>query len=70
MMSNNPDDEAVDTHAAARITGLAVATLTTLRSRGGGPPFIKYGRAVRYRAEDLRAWRDARIVAHTGARNP
>lgn len=70
MRSDNPNAEAVDTEGAARITGLAVATLATLRSRGGGPPFIKYARAVRYRAEDLRAWRDARIVAHTGAGTP
>ncbi|GAA0528019.1 hypothetical protein GCM10008941_04210 [Rhizomicrobium palustre] len=47
-------DEAVDTAEASRITGLAVAPLSTLRSRGGGPNFIKVGqRAVRYQRRQL-----------------
>jgi hypothetical protein len=32
------------------------ATLATLRSRGGGPPFRKVGRDVIYEAADLDAW--------------
>ena len=46
--------EAVDTAEASRITGLAIATLNTQRSRGGGPNFIKVGeRAVRYQRRHL-----------------
>ncbi len=56
---------AVDTREAARITGLAPATLNTLRSRGGGPPFMKIGRCVRYRAADLHRWLDERVVTST-----
>lgn len=41
-------DEAVDTKEASKITGDPVSTLETLRCRGGGPPFIKRGKSVRY----------------------
>lgn len=57
---------ALDTPQAASFTGLAVATLETLRSRGGGPRFVKYGRgAVRYRVDDLNDWMTARAVEST-----
>ncbi len=57
--------EAVDTRGAAEILGISPATLSTLRCRGGGPPFVRYGRAVRYVVADLRAWRSARAVRST-----
>jgi len=38
---------------AAKILNISRATLNTWRSRGGGPVFVKYDRAVRYRTEDL-----------------
>jgi DNA-binding transcriptional MerR regulator len=59
--------EVLDTRAAAAIVGLSPATLETLRSRGGGPPFVRPGRRVVYRVADLRRWRDDRLVEHTGA---
>ncbi|MEM7151312.1 MAG: DNA-binding protein [Myxococcota bacterium] len=59
--------EVVDVHGASFIVGLAPATLNTLRSRGGGPPYLKLGRRVFYRAADLRAWRDARLRTNTAA---
>jgi hypothetical protein len=50
-------DPALDTSQAAIYTGLAAAYLEKLRSVGGGPRFIRYGRrAVRYRLRDLDAW--------------
>lgn len=51
-------DEAVDTDEAARITGVPIETLTTMRSRGGGPHFIrpKGTRIVRYFRRHLFAW--------------
>lgn len=49
-------DEAVDTHEAARITGFSITTLETLRSRGGGPPFIKCRRKVAYTRRALLEW--------------
>jgi len=38
---------------AAEYLGLAVSTLNKWRCHGEGPVFIKLGRAVRYRVEDL-----------------
>lgn len=43
--------------------GLFVAprTLNKYRCVGGGPEFVKFGRAVRYSREALDAWRDAKL---------
>lgn len=60
---------ALDTGQAAAYTGLAVATMEGLRSKGGGPRFVRYGRkAVRYLIADLDAWMAARTVASTSER--
>jgi excisionase family DNA binding protein len=56
---------ALDTHEAARRTGLASSTLRKLRLTGEGPQFMKLGRAVRYREADLDAWLDERTVLST-----
>lgn len=50
--------EAVPTEEASRITGIPVATLTTMRSRGGGPRHIrpKGTRIVRYFRYELLNW--------------
>lgn len=51
---------------ASLYTGLAEATLETMRSRGGGPRFVKISRnLVRYRLRDLDEWLDARVVSST-----
>lgn len=51
-----PKAEFVDTFGASTFTGMSVKTLETWRSRNRnqGPRFLKVGRAVRYRIEDLR----------------
>jgi len=41
---------------AAEYLGLAVSTLNKWRCHGGGPVFIKMGRAVRYRVEYLECY--------------
>jgi hypothetical protein len=41
-------------------TGLPVASLKTERCRGTGMPYVKFGRRVRYRADDVAAY----IAAH------
>lgn len=43
---------------AASYLGLAPATLSKYRCLGGGPPFMKLGRAVVYSRRDLDAWCD------------
>jgi predicted DNA-binding transcriptional regulator AlpA len=44
----------------ARITGLSVASVRRWRLLRQGPKYLKIGAAVRYRAEDLRAWLESR----------
>jgi excisionase family DNA binding protein len=55
------------TKEAAGHLGLQPVTLECWRSRGGGPAFVKMGRAVRYRSEDLDAWVESRIRSNTCA---
>jgi len=50
---------------AAKILDVSKATLDTWRSRGGGPVYVKYGRAVRYRTEDLDKFVAERICENT-----
>lgn len=42
--------------AAAAYLSLTTQRLARLRLTGGGPTFIKAGRSVLYRREDLDAW--------------
>jgi predicted DNA-binding transcriptional regulator AlpA len=41
---------------AAKHTGLSKSTLDKLRVFGGGPHYLKIGRAVVYSTDDLDAW--------------
>jgi hypothetical protein len=63
-------DEAITTVEASRIVGFPPCTLHTWRTRGGGPPFLKFGtRSVRYQRRALFAWlmgRQRRNTADTG----
>ena len=58
-------DGALPTPEAAQYVGLRPATLETMRTRGGGPAFVKLGRRVVYRREDLDAWLRARVRKST-----
>lgn len=60
--------EALDTHQAAAVAGLAPGTLRKMRISGEGPRFLKLGRAVRYRAADLEEWLSARVISSTSER--
>lgn len=66
ITDSHVEPEVVDEEGASLIVGLAPTTLRSMRSRGGGPPYIKYGARkkarVVYRIADLRAWRDAQVV--------
>jgi excisionase family DNA binding protein len=57
------------TGEAAKRLGLSPRTLETLRVRGGGPVFVKMGKAVRYEAWAIEAWIDARRTASTSEYN-
>src|SRR5579862_2169048 len=50
---------------AAYLAGLSVRTFEALRLRGGGPPYVKLGRAVRYRRGDVLAWTAAKLRRST-----
>ena len=41
------------TSEVAKILDISKPTLETWRSRGGGPVFVKFNRAVRYRPDDI-----------------
>lgn len=58
----SPDD-LLDTRSAAPVVGLAPATLELDRCRRRlGIPFIRCGRAIRYRRGDLLAWLNSHRV--------
>jgi excisionase family DNA binding protein len=44
------------------LLGVPRATLANWRSAGKGPPFVKVGRHVRYRREDVDRWVEAQVV--------
>lgn len=56
------------TSEAARYIGLRKCTLEAWRVRGSGPVFLKLGKAVRYRKEDLDAFINARTRTSTSQR--
>ena len=51
------------TKGAARITGLSEGHLRNLRNRKAGPPFYKFGKAVRYSVTECEAWKAAQRVS-------
>jgi len=55
----------ISTPEAAKIIGFEESTLEAWRCRGGGPPFVKLGRAVRYRLADLNDWVESRVRNNT-----
>lgn len=63
MADHSHGSSLLKTPEAARRLGLATGTLQNLRSRGHGPAFVRLGKAIRYRPEDLAAY----IQAHRSA---
>lgn len=47
----------------AQMTGFSTKALEAYRAKRLGPPFLKVGHSVRYRAADVRAWVEAGGVA-------
>ena len=56
---------------AAALTGagfpVKATTLATKATRGGGPPFSKFGPRVLYRWDDALAWAQGRLTAPRGS---
>ncbi len=55
----------LNTPKAAEYVGLRPCTLEAWRCYGGGPRFVKLGRAVRYRLDDLDDWVESRVRDNT-----
>lgn len=51
--------------AAAFLGGLSPAWLEALRVKGGGPMYLKLGRRVVYRTQDLETWAEANRRSNT-----
>ena len=68
MQDNQPLDQFLPTADAAKLIGLAEATLATDRvTRRLGIPFHKFGAAVRYSRNDLLKWAERRRQEVTNA---
>ncbi len=63
-------EQGIDTNETAVLSGYAPATLATLRNKGGGPPFLKLGKIVRYRRRDVINWMAARRRISTSDPGP
>jgi excisionase family DNA binding protein len=50
---------------AAEVLAVQPRTMESWRCRGGGPPFVRVGRRVRYRLKDLQAWIEGRTYRST-----
>ena len=55
----------VNTREAAKYLGLHADTLRKLRREGGGPPYARIGRAVRYDLRELDRFMAERSYAST-----
>lgn len=61
----SPDDPLLDTAQLTELTGTTAEFWGNLRTKGGGPEFIKVGRLVRYRKSAVERWFDERTVQST-----
>ncbi|MCD2262454.1 helix-turn-helix domain-containing protein [Dietzia aurantiaca] len=52
----------LDPPTVAEDFGVTVQRLAEWRHKGIGPSYVKVGRLIRYRAEDIDAWLDANTV--------
>jgi hypothetical protein len=67
-MENFSDNDLLDLLTeieAAKLRRQSVRTLQAERVRGGGCPFVKLGRSVRYRRADVQRFIDGNIKAST-----
>lgn len=54
---------------AADLLRLSIRTLQSWRARDFGPAFIRAGRAIRYRRNDIIKWVDAQTVSTSAGRS-
>ena len=63
-----PANPFLTTLQASEWVKLSFRTLEKMRQKGGGPPFRRHGRYVRYHIDDLEAWSKAN--SHTTTHEP
>lgn len=63
---NSEIDHCVSERPAAAVLGVSVALLRKWRRTGGGPPYLKIGKLIRYRLSDLRYFMDSCTVDPNG----
>lgn len=62
--ARDPNYALLDNKQAAEFIGMSIKSLDKDRCVGHlGIPFVKLGRAVRYRESDLKSWIDSRLVS-------
>ena len=59
----------LDTHQVAAITGMSEVTIRRWRVQGGGPPFVRLGRSVRYHPIHVERWALDNLCIHPSARS-
>lgn len=52
----------IDEHEAAALIGVAPSTMNSWRVKRVGPRFVRVGRLVRYRPDDVRTFVESRLV--------
>jgi len=62
---NDDDNLLIDGRQLAEWLGLSPRTLEIWRWRGGGPAYVKIGKAVRYRKGTVRQWMASREYENT-----
>lgn len=58
-------DDYLTPQEVSAATKIAVSTLSKARVYGGGIPFVKIGRSVRYRRADIDAFMAERVISST-----
>jgi predicted DNA-binding transcriptional regulator AlpA len=64
----NGRDRPLTEKDAANFLGLSTSWLAHARMRGDGPPYLKYGRSVRYSEATLLQWMKSRLRLSTRER--
>jgi hypothetical protein len=63
MTNENIPQNRIKERDAARYVGMSVPYLRLARMNGGGPPYLKISRSVRYDVRDLDRWLDSKKVS-------
>lgn len=64
-MQQSVDDDLLTETEAAKLRRQSVRTLQAERVRGGGCPFVKLGRSVRYRRSDILRFIESSVKTST-----